>query len=177
MDSVLIFHWLHIMGWLLAGAVIGIFCINPFLAILLFDLPLAFKYWRKGYFQVNTPFMVYSLGLAFFALLGFLGLQLALTYAQRLWGYCIVGMLFCVSIALLDLTFNPRNRQDFIQDNQAYLSPLGVYHLLERDRQGNAQSAEKKAPVQRHKSNALLRLLKRYLAFRLKLGSWIIVVE
>ncbi len=177
MDSILIPDWLLGLGWLLAGAMIGIFCVNPFLSILLFDLPLALTCLRKGYFQVKTPFVVYALGLVFFAALGMLVLPVVLAYVQRFWVACVTGLLACMAIALLDLLLNPRNRLDFIQDNQSYLSPLGIQHLVERTWQAEAQPNRQKATSERQNVSGLTLLLKRYLAFRIKLGSWLIVVE
>jgi len=177
MDSILISDWLLGLGWLLVGGLIGIFCVNPFLSILLFDLPLALTYLRKGYFQEKTPFVVYALGLAFFAALGLLVLPAVLAYAQRFLAACVTGLLICMAIALLDLVFNPRNRLDFIQDNQSYLSPLGVRHLVEQGWQADMQPDKKKVTSERRNTSGLTLLLKRYLAFRIKLGSWLIVVE
>lgn len=176
MNSLFLSYWLNGLGWLSAGAVIGVVSINPLLSILLFDLPLALQYRRKGYFQVNTPFLVYGLGLLLFAVLGWAGLYFALGAAKQFGGYCLSGIGLCVVVVLLDLLFNPRNRIDFIRDNEAYLSPLGQHHLVENNPRLHYRSAQKMRKGKRSPRGLLL-WLKRYLAFRLKLGSWIIVVE
>lgn len=176
MNSLFLSYWLSGLGWLSAGAFIGIVSINPLLSILLFDLPLAIQYRRKGYFQVNTPFLVYGLGLLFFAFLAWIGLYFALGAAKQFVGYCLTGIGLCVAVALLDLLFNPCNRLDFIRDNESYLSPLGQQHLVENNPRLHYRSAKKRSKGERSPGGLLL-WLKRYLAFRLKLGSWVIVVE
>lgn len=167
----------HAVAWLVAGFVVCTTGLNPFFSILFFELPLLLQFKKKGYFESGTPLKVYLVCLALFALISGLGIWLGAMYAQANWPYFTLAIGLCVLANAFSLKYDPTHKNDFIEDNTAYLSTRGYQELI-RHREPHSQAPEKSPqPEAMPAYSGIMSLLKRCLRIRIKIGQWEIGIE
>lgn len=168
----------HSLAWLVAGFLVCVTGLNPLLSILFFELPLLTQFKTKGYFENDTPYMVYLCCFGLFAFIFGLEIWLGLTYAHSDWPYFTMAIAVCAIINLISLNNDPIHRHDFIEDNTAYLSPLGYQELVRHSSPKQVEAPSQPAPNQKRAARrGMLGQLKRYLRIRIKIGRWEIAIE